>query len=313
MSRREPLVDIHCHLLPGLDDGAASWDEALRMAEMAAADGVGTIIATPHQLGSHAGNSAAVIRTAAERLQQAIGRQGLPLRVLPGADVRIEPDLVEKIRRGDVLILGRSSPPRAPGVAPRGLLPAGPAAGGIGLGGAGRNLIPSRAESRHPESTRHRWPPGRARLLAASDRGEPDRGVRAEDSGTCRVSGRGWTRPFCRHRRPRNQRPPAGVEHGLPAGGEAGGRRGGVGSLLSEPRNGGGRRPSAAWTPPGKKGDRSNLPERPAGCFAQIGPVPFFPRGVKLAARAGFATGLLQNRMQKRRYRGLFVSRWRCV
>ncbi len=105
MSRREPLVDIHCHLLPGLDDGAASWDEALAMAEMATADGVGTIIATPHQLGSHAGNSAAAIRTAAERLQRAIGRRGLPLRVLPGADVRIEPDLVEKIRRGEVLTL----------------------------------------------------------------------------------------------------------------------------------------------------------------------------------------------------------------
>ncbi len=105
MNRREPFVDVHCHLLPGLDDGAANWDDALAMAEMAAADGVGTIVATPHQLGSHAGNSAAAIRTANERLQSALERRGLPLRVLPGADVRIEPDLAGKLRRDEVLTL----------------------------------------------------------------------------------------------------------------------------------------------------------------------------------------------------------------
>jgi protein-tyrosine phosphatase len=102
---REPFVDIHCHLLPGLDDGAAGWDDALKMAEMAVADGIGTIVATPHQLGSHAKNSGETIRAAAVRFQRFLDARRLPLRVLPGADVRIEPDLLPKIRRGEVVTL----------------------------------------------------------------------------------------------------------------------------------------------------------------------------------------------------------------
>jgi protein-tyrosine phosphatase len=42
------MVDIHCHILPGLDDGAKSWDVAVEMCRMAAADGTTHIVATPH-------------------------------------------------------------------------------------------------------------------------------------------------------------------------------------------------------------------------------------------------------------------------
>ncbi|MFZ1932558.1 MAG: CpsB/CapC family capsule biosynthesis tyrosine phosphatase [Thermoguttaceae bacterium] len=103
---REPFVDIHCHILPGLDDGASSWEEALAMAEMAAADGVTTIIATPHQLGNHAKNSGETIRAATTEFQRFLEQRHVPLHVLPGGDVRIEPDLVRKIRDGEVLTLG---------------------------------------------------------------------------------------------------------------------------------------------------------------------------------------------------------------
>jgi len=99
----EPFVDIHCHMLPGLDDGAANADEA--MAEIAVADGIGTIAATPHQLGNFAKNSGQSIRRAAAEFQSLLDRHGLPLRVLPGADVRIEPDLIGKIRTGEVVSL----------------------------------------------------------------------------------------------------------------------------------------------------------------------------------------------------------------
>ena len=105
MNPHEPFVDIHCHLLPGLDDGAATLDEALAMAEMAVADGIGTIVATTHQLGNHAQNSGQTIRTTAAQFQQALRQRRIPLCVLPGADVRIEPDLVRKIRVGEVLTL----------------------------------------------------------------------------------------------------------------------------------------------------------------------------------------------------------------
>jgi protein-tyrosine phosphatase len=106
VNRPEPFVDIHCHMLPGLDDGASSWEEALAMAEMAVADGIATIIATPHQLGSHAKNSGETIRAATAEFQRFLEQRHVHLQVLPGADVRIEPDLLRKIRIGEVLTLG---------------------------------------------------------------------------------------------------------------------------------------------------------------------------------------------------------------
>ncbi len=67
------------------------------MAKVAVTDGIGTVVVTPHQLGSYARNSGQIIRLTIERLQLLLDRQGVLLRVLPGADVRIEPDLVQKI------------------------------------------------------------------------------------------------------------------------------------------------------------------------------------------------------------------------
>jgi protein-tyrosine phosphatase len=106
VNRPEPFVDIHCHVLPGLDDGASSWDEALAMAEMAAADGIATIIATPHQLGSNAKNTGETIRAATAEFQRFLEQRHVHLQVLPGADVRIEPDMLRRIRAGEVLTLG---------------------------------------------------------------------------------------------------------------------------------------------------------------------------------------------------------------
>ena len=102
----EPLVDIHCHLLPRMDDGATSWEQSLAMARMAVADGIGTIVVTPHQLGAFAHNAGELIRTRTQELQQYLDSHRVPLQVLPGADVRIEPGLAELLHGGQVLTLG---------------------------------------------------------------------------------------------------------------------------------------------------------------------------------------------------------------
>ena len=94
MSKPEPFVDIHCHLVPGIDDGARNWDETLEMARMAARDGISTIIVTPHQLGGYRCNTGPLIQERTEELQKVLDEHGIPLQVLPGGDVRVDIDLV---------------------------------------------------------------------------------------------------------------------------------------------------------------------------------------------------------------------------
>ena len=101
----EPFVDIHCHLLPGIDDGAKDLHESLAMARLAVADGISTIVCTPHQCGNYAGNQADTIRRQVDKLQDALDCAQIPLKILPGADVRIESDLVAGLRADQILSL----------------------------------------------------------------------------------------------------------------------------------------------------------------------------------------------------------------
>lgn len=100
------FVDIHCHLLPAVDDGSPDWETTLRMAEMAAADGTETIIVTPHQLGNFAHNQGDAIRARTVQLQQVLDQHGIALEVLAGGDVRIEDGMIELLRTGQVMSLG---------------------------------------------------------------------------------------------------------------------------------------------------------------------------------------------------------------
>ena len=106
MTRTPAFVDIHCHLIPDIDDGSKSLAESLEMARMAVADGIRTIIATPHQLGSYANNSGDLIRQRAADLQVFLHRHDVDLQVLSGADVRIEDTMFAGLRQGTVLSLG---------------------------------------------------------------------------------------------------------------------------------------------------------------------------------------------------------------
>jgi protein-tyrosine phosphatase len=101
-----PQVDIHCHLLPGIDDGAKSWEEMLAMAKMAVEDGTETIICTPHQLGSFTFRKGEEIRALVAEAQGVLDENGIDLKVLPGADVRIDSDMIARLRSGDCVTLG---------------------------------------------------------------------------------------------------------------------------------------------------------------------------------------------------------------
>jgi protein-tyrosine phosphatase len=84
--------EIHFHLLPGVDDGPSSLEETVELAEMAAADGTSTIVATPHVNGFYATDVSGLherLRLVAERLRRA----RVPIRVLCGGE--LAPEMVE--------------------------------------------------------------------------------------------------------------------------------------------------------------------------------------------------------------------------
>jgi protein-tyrosine phosphatase len=82
------LIDLHCHVLPGIDDGPATLEDSVALARAAAAGGTRTIVATPH-VSWDMPNEAATIAGLVEELNARLEREGVELRVRPGAEVAI--------------------------------------------------------------------------------------------------------------------------------------------------------------------------------------------------------------------------------
>jgi protein-tyrosine phosphatase len=99
-------MDIHCHCLPGLDDGPGTMADAVALCRALVADGCTTAIATPHQLGRYEGlNPASRIREAVQSLNAALLEADVPLAVAPGADVRLDERIPALLDEGRVLTL----------------------------------------------------------------------------------------------------------------------------------------------------------------------------------------------------------------
>lgn len=105
-------VDIHCHLLPMWDDGPRSMEDVLLMAQRAVENGVSGIFVTPHvgrdlsAMGLEVPAEAHRIPEAVQAVQEAIYKSGLELKLWPGAEVVIAPDLPERLDRDAHLTLG---------------------------------------------------------------------------------------------------------------------------------------------------------------------------------------------------------------
>lgn len=102
------MIDVHSHLLPGLDDGAPDVATALAMARAYVADGVGIVVCTPHIVPGVYVNSGPQIRAAVAQCQIALDTAGIDLHLLPGADVHVTPRLVEGLKSGHLLSLADS-------------------------------------------------------------------------------------------------------------------------------------------------------------------------------------------------------------
>lgn len=102
------MLDLHCHMLPGIDDGAPDLDTALSMARMAVEDGIRVSACTPHIYPGMYDNDGDGIRAALAAFQSELDRRDIPLRLVQGADVHMQPDMVAGIRAGRIATLAGS-------------------------------------------------------------------------------------------------------------------------------------------------------------------------------------------------------------
>jgi protein-tyrosine phosphatase len=100
------FVDLHCHCLPGLGDGPGSTWEALMLCRALAADNIEQVVATPHQLGGfEARTDVRRVCQKVQHLNRELGTHGINLKVLPGAEVRLDEWLGDLLAGRQILTL----------------------------------------------------------------------------------------------------------------------------------------------------------------------------------------------------------------
>lgn len=102
------MIDIHCHILPGIDDGPKDLSSALKMGRMAVKDGITAIVATPHCFDGVYNCQQYDIRALCEKLDMAFQRESIPLRIIPGAEIRLTPEFLNLVEQDEMITLGSS-------------------------------------------------------------------------------------------------------------------------------------------------------------------------------------------------------------
>lgn len=92
----EKIVDLHCHILPGIDDGSPDLEHSLDLARAAVADGVTHILATPHHLDNNYVNHRTDVIKAVQNFQNELDAEQIALQVFPGQEVHINGDLPQR-------------------------------------------------------------------------------------------------------------------------------------------------------------------------------------------------------------------------
>lgn len=99
------MVDLHGHLLPGIDDGAKDVAQALNMARQAVGDGITVAVVTPHHLNGVFMNPARSVREHCDLFRGALREQGIALEILPGNECHLVPELPEALAAGTALTI----------------------------------------------------------------------------------------------------------------------------------------------------------------------------------------------------------------
>jgi len=102
------MYDLHCHILPNIDDGAGDLSVALEMAQIALDDGITHLACTPHIYPGLFDNTPEDIAVAVQSFRKELDAQGIGLELTYGADIQVVPELVEKLRSGAFPTLNQS-------------------------------------------------------------------------------------------------------------------------------------------------------------------------------------------------------------
>jgi protein-tyrosine phosphatase len=104
------VIDLHVHILPGLDDGPADMAEAVAMGRLAVEEGTTTVVATPHMLTGLFNVTRDAVLDGVQRLRERFRAEAVPLSVEPGADVHLAPDLPDLLRAGRLVTVMGTTP-----------------------------------------------------------------------------------------------------------------------------------------------------------------------------------------------------------
>lgn len=94
-----PLIDIHSHILPGIDDGAQTLEDAIAMAETAVKEGITHLYATPHHRNGRYENEQLSILHKVDFLNIELKARNIPLTIIPGQEIRIYKELISDLDR----------------------------------------------------------------------------------------------------------------------------------------------------------------------------------------------------------------------
>lgn len=102
------IIDIHSHILPGIDDGAKTEADSIAMAKIAVNEGITKIVATPHHRNGSFDNVRENILTYTHIINKLFEQENIPLEVLPGQETRINGDMISDLEKGELLPINDS-------------------------------------------------------------------------------------------------------------------------------------------------------------------------------------------------------------
>ena len=102
------MIDIHAHILPNIDDGPVTMEEAVIMAKLAVADGITGICCTPHTLNGQFITDAETVLSGCTQLRQQLAEKNIPLELYPGVEIHITDTTFQSICSGNSLTLNNT-------------------------------------------------------------------------------------------------------------------------------------------------------------------------------------------------------------